>query len=77
MQTALHDTPMVVVYRNPSGLTAANHATIYVMLDLTKRGRDAKQFVCSLEDWIIQTLGAFNVNNMELLQAIKFVEGND
>jgi lipoyl(octanoyl) transferase len=33
----------------------------YVMLDLTKRGRDVKQFVCSLEDWIIQTLGAFNV----------------
>ena len=33
----------------------------YVMLDLTRRGRDVKQFVCSLEDWIIQTLGAFNV----------------
>ncbi len=33
----------------------------YVMLDLTKRGRDVKQFVCSLEDWIIQTLGKFNV----------------
>ena len=33
----------------------------YVMLDLTKRGRDVKQFVCSLEDWIIGTLGTFNV----------------
>ena len=33
----------------------------YVMLDLTRRGRDVKQFVCSLEDWIIQTLGVFNV----------------
>lgn len=33
----------------------------YVMLDLTKRGRDVKQFVCSLEDWIIQTLASFNV----------------
>ncbi|MEQ1784218.1 MAG: lipoyl(octanoyl) transferase LipB [Hyphomonadaceae bacterium] len=33
----------------------------YVMLDLTKRGRDVKRFVCSLEDWIIQTLGTFNV----------------
>jgi len=33
----------------------------YVMLDLTKRGRDVKQFVCSLEDWVIQTLAAFNV----------------
>ncbi len=33
----------------------------YVMLDLTKRGRDVKQFVCSLEDWIIDTLATFNV----------------
>lgn len=33
----------------------------YVMLDLTKRGRDVKQFVCSLEDWIIETLATFNV----------------
>jgi lipoyl(octanoyl) transferase len=34
---------------------------VYVMLDLTKRGRDVKQFVCSLEDWVIQTLATFNV----------------
>lgn len=33
----------------------------YVMLDLTKRGRDVKQFVCSLENWIIGTLATFNV----------------
>ncbi len=33
----------------------------YVMLDLTKRGRDIKDFVCSLEDWIIDTLATFNV----------------
>jgi lipoyl(octanoyl) transferase len=33
----------------------------YVMLDLTKRGRDVKQFVCSLESWIIATLASFNV----------------
>ena len=33
----------------------------YVMLDLTKRGRDVKQFVCSLEDWIIGTLAALNI----------------
>jgi lipoyl(octanoyl) transferase len=33
----------------------------YVMLDLTKRGRDVKQFVCSLEDWVIRTLATFNV----------------
>jgi lipoyl(octanoyl) transferase len=33
----------------------------YVMLDLTKRGRDVKQFVCSLEQWVIDTLAKFNV----------------
>jgi len=33
----------------------------YVMLDLTKRGRDVKEFVCSLEDWVIRTLATFNV----------------
>ncbi len=33
----------------------------YVMLDLTRRGRDVKQFVCSLETWIIGTLATFNV----------------
>ncbi len=33
----------------------------YVMLDLTTRARDVKQFVCSLEDWVIRALAAFNV----------------
>jgi lipoyl(octanoyl) transferase len=33
----------------------------YVMLDLTRRGRDVKQFVCSLEQWMIDTLAEFNV----------------
>jgi lipoyl(octanoyl) transferase len=33
----------------------------YVMLDLTKRGRDVKAFVCSLEAWIIGALAEFNV----------------
>jgi lipoyl(octanoyl) transferase len=33
----------------------------YVMLDLSKRGRDIKAFVCSLEQWIIDTLVEFNV----------------
>jgi lipoyl(octanoyl) transferase len=33
----------------------------YVMLDLTKRGRDVKAFVCSLEQWVIDTLTEFNV----------------
>lgn len=33
----------------------------YVMLDLTRRGRDARKFVRELEDWIIGALDAFNV----------------
>jgi lipoyl(octanoyl) transferase len=33
----------------------------YVMLDLTRRGRDVKAFVCGLEQWIIDTLAEFNV----------------
>jgi lipoyl(octanoyl) transferase len=33
----------------------------YVMLDLNKRGRDVRQFVCALENWIIATLADFNV----------------
>lgn len=33
----------------------------YVMLDLTKRGRDARKFVCNLERWLIDTAAAFGV----------------
>jgi lipoyl(octanoyl) transferase len=33
----------------------------YVMLDLTTRGRDVKAFVCSLEQWVMDTLAEFNV----------------
>ena len=33
----------------------------YVMLDLTKRGRDVKAFVCALEQWVIDTLAEFNL----------------
>jgi len=34
----------------------------YVMLDLEKRGRDARRLVHSLEGWIISTLADFGVN---------------
>ena len=34
----------------------------YVMLDLTKRRRDVRAFVASLEAWIIGALGRFNVD---------------
>lgn len=33
----------------------------YVMLDLTKRGKDVRTFVASLESWIIATLEQFNI----------------
>lgn len=33
----------------------------YVMLDLTRRGRDVKEFVSKLESWVILTLASFNV----------------
>jgi lipoyl(octanoyl) transferase len=33
----------------------------YVMLDLTARGRDVRAFVAALEAWVIDALGAFNV----------------
>jgi lipoyl(octanoyl) transferase len=33
----------------------------YVMLDLTKRGRDVRTFVCALEQWVIDTLAEFNL----------------
>ncbi len=34
---------------------------VYVMLDLNKRGRDVRCFVRHLEDWVIATLGQFNI----------------
>ena len=34
---------------------------VYVMLDLNKRGRDVRQFVCALENWVITSLADFNV----------------
>ena len=33
----------------------------YVMLDLKRRGPDARRFVATLEEWIIRTLAAFGV----------------
>lgn len=34
---------------------------VYVMLDLTKRGRDVRAFVEQLETWVIKALAEFNV----------------
>ena len=33
----------------------------YVMLDVGQRGRDVRDFVAKLENWIIEALGEFNV----------------
>ena len=33
----------------------------YVLLDLSKRGKDVRRFVHSLEDWVIATLAGFGV----------------
>lgn len=33
----------------------------YVLLDLSRRGRDVRRFVHALEDWVIATLGGFGV----------------
>jgi len=35
---------------------------VYVMLDLNQRGRDVRQFVRDLEEWMIVTLSSFSVN---------------
>lgn len=33
----------------------------YCMINLNERGRDVRQFVCALENWVIATLAEFNV----------------
>src|SRR6478735_10225362 len=33
----------------------------YLMLDLKHRGADVRRYVATLEEWLIRTLGAFNV----------------
>lgn len=34
----------------------------YVMLDLNRRGKDVRAFVCSLENWVIDVLSQFGIN---------------
>lgn len=34
---------------------------VYVMLDLDRRGRDVRRFVCDLEGWVIDALSEFGV----------------
>jgi lipoyl(octanoyl) transferase len=37
---------------------------VYVMLDVSRRGRDVRRFVDMLEDWVIRTLAEFNVTGV-------------
>jgi lipoyl(octanoyl) transferase len=34
---------------------------VYLMLDLNRRGKDVRRFVCQIERWIIETLGKLGV----------------
>jgi lipoyl(octanoyl) transferase len=48
----------------------------YVMLDLSKRGRDVRAFVTSLETWLIATLASFGVKGERSADNVGiFVEG--
>jgi lipoyl(octanoyl) transferase len=53
------------VYRSGRGGQYTYHGpgqrVAYVMLDLRRRGRDVRGFVCNLEAWIIAALARFNL----------------
>lgn len=61
----LRDEARFPVYRSARGGQYTYHGpgqrVAYVMLDLTRRGRDVRRFVQALEHWIINSLSAFNV----------------
>ncbi|XBQ15991.1 MAG: lipoyl(octanoyl) transferase LipB [Oceanicaulis sp.] len=64
-ETDLRDPGRFPVFKTGRGGEYTYHGpgqrVAYVMLDLTRRGRDARKFVRDLEDWIIGALGRFNV----------------
>ncbi|QGM96159.1 lipoyl(octanoyl) transferase LipB [Methylocystis parvus] len=57
--------PRFPVFRTGRGGQFTYHGpgqrVAYVMLDLTRRRRDARAFVCGLESWLISTLADFGV----------------
>jgi len=61
----LLDPDRLPVYRTGRGGQFTYHGpgqrVAYVMLDLKRRGGDVRAFVRDLEEWVIETLAAFNV----------------
>lgn len=61
----LKDPDRFPVYTSKRGGQYTYHGpgqrVVYVMLDLTKRGKDVRRFVEELEGWVIDTLAAFNL----------------
>ena len=61
----LLDADRFPVYRSGRGGQYTYHGpgqrVGYVMLDVKRRGADVRAFVTDLEDWLIDTLAAFNV----------------
>ncbi|WP_425071110.1 lipoyl(octanoyl) transferase LipB [Sagittula sp. S175] len=62
----LKDPDRFPVYTSKRGGQYTYHGpgqrVVYVMLDLTKRGKDVRRFVEELEGWVIDTLAAFNLD---------------
>ena len=68
------------VYRTGRGGRFTYHGpgqrVAYVMLDLTRRGRDVRAFVTGLEDWLISTLAQLGVEGERRPGAVGiFVKG--
>lgn len=61
----LLDATSLPVYKTGRGGQYTYHGpgqrVAYVMIDLTKRNRDIRAFITALEQWIIDTLGAFSI----------------
>ncbi|MGV6839574.1 MAG: lipoyl(octanoyl) transferase LipB [Planktomarina sp.] len=61
----LRDPDRFPVYATARGGQYTYHGpgqrVVYVMLDLSKRGRDVRAFVQQLEHWVIRALAEFNV----------------
>jgi lipoyl(octanoyl) transferase len=57
--------PRFPIYESGRGGQLTYHGpgqrVAYVMLDFRRRGPDVRRFVATLEEWIINTLAAFNV----------------